>query len=1040
MEGGLVDPNIDVKKTSEAGPDDGDATACEVEKVGIIPRAVHTIFREGGCGGTRRYWVYVSHMEIYNERLFDLLAPEAATLAKASATNSSAAPSSTSGRSRSPTHRSPRITPGSSGSRPPQGIGLTIEEDRHVGVMVKGLTQVEVKSPEEIFAIIARSKNNRRTAETMCNVESSRSHGVFCVRVISAEPTPWGGEITRDGRLSLVDLSGSENIKRSGAVGDRAKEAAAIGQSLLALGRVIKALVKHAPHIPYRESKLTRVLGDSLGGNAFTAIILNITPNNGMLEETLNTLTYAKTAQSVRNTPKQHIANKTPTEKATIGTGDSSHLAPSSGVQNLSCNVVNELKRWRGDVKSRLLSSGSSRGAYISPWESQVRIDAPSHFSSTAGGRSPNTDGPSHQRRRNPSVLSSQPFADDVPSYQQGSDGGVAGDKVRKEVDKRRGIPIPSLQASVEVSLEDEGRRRSASETNLLSPAETAGASGVMPRGGWRGGGAPTFTADARDGLVSDSLERMPSTTRPGYLQHDRNSLRGVRSSGSGAGRRSGRKVTRRVFDSAAAEWVQTAVLEHTVSPRVDRPRQKPFVAERARRAKGHTSFTTEDDSGVSLTAEAKRAVEEVFDRYVPSGKPGRAFLLSAEVSALQEIWTRPDAEPPPPRLSPPPKRSLRKITQPSELSPNRGPVAFGLPEMSDNEALGTRVLMREAFVEFCRRAATRDAIFIRHFFVRSGYDCRLEAPPPPLGDDTKVDPVSPAWRPSPQRKRSTIVARRKSKDGATVRTRDSVEAVGSRPTSGRGKHEGPRRTVSRRHGSLTGGREKGEMPTSHAAARPKEQEPFENETDDIGCLTSGGMVDATELWLWMEDGRDHGERSRLDGLLSRGGGAHVSRSGVTAVVDMFSGAKCQNSSTTATTPVSCPKDQNRDVPLLAAVACPAMDESIAAGETSATVPLDKSSDPEFGRTPTGHTAAGNGKISCSDMTCDAANSATIIPEKHWEANAPLPEGARCAGRDASSSSDLKAETRSTICEWCGKLLTAAAVHSAAFCDFDDLS
>lgn len=64
----------------------------------------------------------------------------------------------------------------------------------------------------------------------MCNVESSRSHGIFCVRVVSAEPTPWGGEITRDGRLSLVDLSGSENIKRSGAVGARAKEAAAIGQ------------------------------------------------------------------------------------------------------------------------------------------------------------------------------------------------------------------------------------------------------------------------------------------------------------------------------------------------------------------------------------------------------------------------------------------------------------------------------------------------------------------------------------------------------------------------------------------------------------------------------------------------------------------------------------------------------------------------------------------------------------------------------------------------------------------------------------------
>ncbi|CAN0438247.1 unnamed protein product, partial [Hapterophycus canaliculatus] len=130
-------------------------------------------------------------MEIYNERLFDLLAPEVIT--------------ATSTKSRVPSPRC--LSP-----------GLTIEEDRRLGVIVKGLTQVEVKRPEEIFAIIARSKSTRRTAETMCNVESSRSHGVFCVRVISAEPMPWGGEITRDGRLSLVDLSGSENIKRSGAV------------------------------------------------------------------------------------------------------------------------------------------------------------------------------------------------------------------------------------------------------------------------------------------------------------------------------------------------------------------------------------------------------------------------------------------------------------------------------------------------------------------------------------------------------------------------------------------------------------------------------------------------------------------------------------------------------------------------------------------------------------------------------------------------------------------------------------------------------
>lgn len=221
MEGGLVDPSsVSTKSTTTvvdetAASEDENATATsEIEKAGIIPRAVHTIFREGGGDGTRRYWVYVSHMEIYNERLFDLLAPEAAAdTAANNAASSSPAPSPFRRSHRSPTHRSPRIatvsvggggggggggiqSPQRSGRSPcgskfptrlsspkngprkssPQdgggagancsrGRGLIIEEDRHLGVMVKGLTQVEVKSPEEIFAIIARSKHNRRTAE-----------------------------------------------------------------------------------------------------------------------------------------------------------------------------------------------------------------------------------------------------------------------------------------------------------------------------------------------------------------------------------------------------------------------------------------------------------------------------------------------------------------------------------------------------------------------------------------------------------------------------------------------------------------------------------------------------------------------------------------------------------------------------------------------------------------------------------------------------------------------------------------------------------
>lgn len=108
-----------------------------------------------------------------------------------------------------------------------------------MGVYVQSMTvhTVAKNVSKRIELLQQRDQLNSRQSlqipnaeQTLCNLESSRSHGVFCVRVISAEPTPWGGELTRDGRLNLVDLSGSENIKRSGAVGARAREAAAIGQ------------------------------------------------------------------------------------------------------------------------------------------------------------------------------------------------------------------------------------------------------------------------------------------------------------------------------------------------------------------------------------------------------------------------------------------------------------------------------------------------------------------------------------------------------------------------------------------------------------------------------------------------------------------------------------------------------------------------------------------------------------------------------------------------------------------------------------------
>ena len=120
-----------------------------------------------------------------------------------------------------------------------------------------------------------------------------------------------------------VDLAGSENIGRSGAVDKRAREAGNINQSLLTLGRVITALVEHAPHVPYRESKLTRMLQDSLGGKTKTSIVATVSPAQSNLEETLSTLEYAHRAKNITNRPE---VNQKLTKKALIKVRTYVHL------------------------------------------------------------------------------------------------------------------------------------------------------------------------------------------------------------------------------------------------------------------------------------------------------------------------------------------------------------------------------------------------------------------------------------------------------------------------------------------------------------------------------------------------------------------------------------------------------------------------------------------------------------------------------------------------------------------------------------------
>jgi kinesin family protein 11 len=148
------------------------------------------------------------------------------------------------------------------------------------------------------------AQKRRTTAETLMNKHSSRSHSIFTINIMMRETSAEGEDLIKRGTLNLVDLAGSENIGRSGAKDERKKEAGMINQSLLTLGRVITSLTDHQAHVPYRESKLTRILQESLGGRAKTCIIATVSPSCQSIDETMSTLDYAARAKNIKNKPE----------------------------------------------------------------------------------------------------------------------------------------------------------------------------------------------------------------------------------------------------------------------------------------------------------------------------------------------------------------------------------------------------------------------------------------------------------------------------------------------------------------------------------------------------------------------------------------------------------------------------------------------------------------------------------------------------------------------------------------------------------------
>uniref|UniRef100_A0AAX7UPD3 Kinesin motor domain-containing protein n=1 Tax=Astatotilapia calliptera TaxID=8154 RepID=A0AAX7UPD3_ASTCA len=262
------------------------------EELGIIPRAVHHLFK--GIEERRRtaqeqgrpvpeFKINAQFLELYNEEVLDLF---------------------------------------DSTRDMKQKSHIKIHEDANGGIYTVGVTTRTVSSEAEMMQCLKLGALSRTTASTQMNVQSSRSHAIFTihlcqVRVCASDNqendtdnrvTNGNSEMdeyeTLTAKFHFVDLAGSERLKRTGATGDRAKEGISINCGLLALGNVISALgdrSKRASHVPYRDSKLTRLLQDSLGGNSQTVMIACISPSDRDFMETLNTLKYANRARNIKN-------------------------------------------------------------------------------------------------------------------------------------------------------------------------------------------------------------------------------------------------------------------------------------------------------------------------------------------------------------------------------------------------------------------------------------------------------------------------------------------------------------------------------------------------------------------------------------------------------------------------------------------------------------------------------------------------------------------------------------------------------------------
>uniref|UniRef100_A0A8C2F043 Kinesin-like protein n=1 Tax=Cyprinus carpio TaxID=7962 RepID=A0A8C2F043_CYPCA len=226
------------------------------QQMGIIPRIAEDIFNHiFSMDENLEFHIKVSYFEIYMEKIRDLL--------DVTKTN------------------------------------LSVHEDKNRVPYVKGCTERFVSSPEEVMDVIDEGKSNRHVAVTNMNEHSSRSHSIFLINIKQEHVET---EQKLCGKLYLVDLAGSEKVSKTGAAGAVLDEAKNINKSLSSLGNVISALAEGTTHVPYRDSKMTRILQDSLGGNCRTTMFICCSPSSYNDAETKSTLMFGQRAKTIKNT------------------------------------------------------------------------------------------------------------------------------------------------------------------------------------------------------------------------------------------------------------------------------------------------------------------------------------------------------------------------------------------------------------------------------------------------------------------------------------------------------------------------------------------------------------------------------------------------------------------------------------------------------------------------------------------------------------------------------------------------------------------